>query len=428
MSRKRLAGSDPSPDSNDSALWNKRIVAGSTFDIQRAEPSQHTLPVAPKLDAQRAESSRQHVRALNTQFASWVQTQLKNHPDELWEDGVRDYLSHASSILEKFSDVVNWLKANTSKGEILSAAGPHIGEKKLVLENNKDAVSNSSQNTLSSVPPGTSSGFSATWTFGTWNNSKKSVPESKDNASTLSQNKVNSTPSGTTPSFGALLNSGVSNNSQPTVGSFNPEKKESKSSDAKSSQEKPVIPTFSISTSINFSSPWSSGMFSGSQTPVFSGSGIQTSAPANPDASEDGDEEAEQPSSPSVKKSEEKGTTVVHEVKCKIFVKSSDPADKDPWKDKGTGQLSIKLKEGAIKGSKESKPTILVRNDVGKVLLNALLYQGIKTILQKNSIVAIFHTADDTNEQVVARTFLIRTKSAEDRDKLAAAIQEYAPS
>lgn len=30
---------------------------------------------------------------------SWVQTQLTNHPDELWEDGVRDYLSHASGIM-----------------------------------------------------------------------------------------------------------------------------------------------------------------------------------------------------------------------------------------------------------------------------------------------------------------------------------------
>lgn len=45
-------------------------------------------------------------------------------------------------------------------------------------------------------------------------------------------------------------------------------------------------------------------------------------------------------------------------------VQSSDPADKDAWKDKGTGQLSIKCKEGISKGTKESKPTILVRNDV----------------------------------------------------------------
>lgn len=51
---------------------------------------------------------------------------------------------------------------------------------------------------------------------------------------------------------------------------------------------------------------------------------------------------------------------------CFVFscVQSSDPADKDPWKDKGTGQLSIKCKEGVNKGAKESKPTIIVRNDV----------------------------------------------------------------
>ena len=30
---------------------------------------------------------------------SWVQSQLKEHPDELWEDGIREYLAHASDIL-----------------------------------------------------------------------------------------------------------------------------------------------------------------------------------------------------------------------------------------------------------------------------------------------------------------------------------------
>jgi hypothetical protein len=32
-------------------------------------------------------------------YGSWVQSQLQNHPDELWEDGVRDYLSHSSHIM-----------------------------------------------------------------------------------------------------------------------------------------------------------------------------------------------------------------------------------------------------------------------------------------------------------------------------------------
>lgn len=31
-----------------------------------------------------------------------MQSQLQNHPDELWEDGVKDYLSHASNIMVTF--------------------------------------------------------------------------------------------------------------------------------------------------------------------------------------------------------------------------------------------------------------------------------------------------------------------------------------
>ncbi|WJX96878.1 hypothetical protein P8452_78020 [Trifolium repens] len=113
-------------------------------------------------------------------------------------------------------------------------------------------------------------------------------------------------------------------------------------------------------------------------------SGNQSSAPSNSNhnASDDVDaeNEEEQPSSPSVKKSEEKGVVVVHEVKCKLYVKSTDPTDKDVWKDK--------CKEGVAKATKESKPTIIVRIEVGKILLNALLYHGIKTNPQKISLVA----------------------------------------
>ncbi|XP_028107593.1 uncharacterized protein LOC114306526 isoform X1 [Camellia sinensis] len=340
---KRLAGSDSNPDTTttttDSIFQSKRIMVGSLFDDHRAEPSQQQSMETLPLDVHRAELSRQHVRALNTQFASWVQTQLQNHPDELWEDGVQDYLAHASHIMEKFSDVVNWLKENAVKGESFSTLGSHTAPKKL-------------------------------------------VSESKDNQITSFQEKTGFSLAGTTASFAPS---------------------------------------------------WSSGVFSSSQTPFAFGN--QSSAPLNNDASNDvdGEEDLQQPSSPSVKKTEEKGIILVHEVKCKLYVKSSDPADKDAWKDRGTGQLSIKCKESVSKGTRESKPTILVRNDVGKVLLNALLYPGIKTNTQKNSIVAIFHTTADSgtdsgdNNGVVAQTFLIRTKTEEDRNKLAAAIQEYAP-
>ncbi|GFP97750.1 nuclear pore complex protein nup50, partial [Phtheirospermum japonicum] len=193
----------------------------------------------------------------------------------------------------------------------------------------------------------------------------------------------------------------------------------------------PAVTTASSGTSWKPGSLFSNNdnnSLSGSQVSVFGNANAVTS---NHDASNeaDGEDDVERPSSPSVKKSQEQGIVVVHEVKCKLYVKSSDPADKDAWKDKGMGQLSIKCKEGISKGTKESKPTIVIRNDVGKVLLNALIYPGIKTNVQKNSVVSIFHTsADGDNDSVVARTFLMRTKTEEDRDKLAAAIQEYAPA
>ncbi|KAA0042801.1 hypothetical protein IC582_022318 [Cucumis melo] len=346
---KRSALSDSIPDTYDSVFGNKRILAGSSFDIQRAEPSQQQKTKTPTLDVRRAESSRQHVRALNTQFASWVQSQLANHPDELWEGGVRDYLTHASSIMEKFSDIVEWLKANAVKGESSPSTGSPTTEKKTEIEH---------QNT-----------------------------------------------------------------------------------DLKPFQGQTGFPPTSATT--NSATSWTSGAFFNHQAPsIF---GLQNSVPANgvsvgqtavpTSESADDENDLEQPSSPSVKKSEEKGVVVVHEVKCKLYVKSTDPADKDAWKDKGTGQLSIKCKEGISKGSKESKPTIVIRNDVGRLLLNALIYPGIKTNTQKNSIVAIFHTSSegDTNDnsdkdKVVARTYLIRLKTEDDRNKLATAIQECAPA
>ncbi|XWS38424.1 hypothetical protein CRYUN_Cryun19dG0130200 [Craigia yunnanensis] len=396
---KRFALSGSAADANDSAFRNKRIMEVSPFDAQRAEQSQQKLTATSPLDPQRAELSRQHVKALNTQFASWVQSQLKNHPDELWQDGVQDYLTHASNIMEKFSDVVNWLKENAVNGDNLSAAESHKNKSKAVPET-KNMETKFFQGKTGFTPISTTTGFSPGTTAKTF---------------TPGTTSTSPTPADMTRSFTAAgLNSSFTFGG--TTTNFTS-----------------VSATTSFTSSgmtTRFATPWSSGVFSNSQSPVLFGT--QSSVTVNNNASDDADDENElpQPSSPSVKKSEEKGIVVVHEVKCKLYVKSTDPADKDSWKDKGTGQLSIKCKEGISKGLKDSKPTIVVRNYVGKVLLYALLYPGIKTNAYKDSLVAIFHTSDDggNNDSAVARTFLIRTKSEEDRNRLATIIQEYAPA
>ncbi|XP_022684188.1 uncharacterized protein LOC101778729 isoform X3 [Setaria italica] len=123
---KRAATSDPgAPD-----LPSKRVMDGPSFDVHRAESShQHVMAGPATLDPRRAEAASKHVRALNNQFASWVQLQLQNHPAELWEDGVKDYISHASEIMEKFKDVVNWLRQNQAGSTVVSSPSPHKDEK-----------------------------------------------------------------------------------------------------------------------------------------------------------------------------------------------------------------------------------------------------------------------------------------------------------
>ncbi|XP_062146409.1 uncharacterized protein LOC133854298 isoform X1 [Alnus glutinosa] len=473
---KRFGVPDSNPDTNDSAFRKKRVMEGSIFDVHRTESSQQ-LTSTTTLDMQQAKSSRQHVRALNTQFASWVQTQLKNHPDELWEDGVRDYLAHASNIMEKFSDVVNWLKVNAAKGGSLSGAESRTAENKMVPETKNSGI-NLPQEKAGFSPSGTTS-FPTSWGAGVFSNSQSSgftplstpTPFATSLSSGVFSNSQTpgSTQAGTATLFSNSFKSGVFSNSQNpgsslagTTTTFAKSLSSGVFSNSETSRSTPAGTTTTFATSLSsgafsksqslgfttagttasFATSWSSGVSSNIQTPVlFGGSqssvtAIQSLVPTNRDASDeaDGENELEQPSSPSVKKSEEKGIVVVHEVKCKLYVKPSDPADRDAWKDKGMGQLYIKCKEGVDKGTKESKPTIVVRNDVGKLLLNALLYPGIKTNLQKNSVVAIFHSLGDNdgndggNNSVVARTFLIRTRTEEDRNKLATAIQEYAPA
>ncbi|CAI0476534.1 unnamed protein product [Linum tenue] len=454
---KRLAtsSSELAPESNDTGMRTKRAM-GSFSDVHKAVTSQKQFKTAtPSLDVQRAELSRQHVRALNSQFASWVQKQLKNHPDELWEDGVHDYLTHASSIMQKFSDVVNWLKANGAKGG--PGAESSASDKKPSPDTNKI-----NENNLSNERPPAFASTSTSFTTAalppaifSYNQSSGAVSSSKNSSLLLSNSQssgmfsgsqspalpTNSQTSGLlsssqstgifsnsagmfsksqTQSSGLLLNSqgaGLFSNSQTqTFGSLS----NSQGGNLFSSSSGPALFSSSQSTGFFSSSP-SSGLFS--ESPSSAGGFASVPAPILFD-------ELPQPGSPSVKKVEEKGVAIVHQVKCKLYVKSIDPADKDTWKDKGPGQLSIKCAEGVSKGTKESSPTLIIRNDLGKVLLNALLYPGIKTSLQKNSVVAIFHVAADdsgSNESVAARTFLIRTKTEDDRDKLATAIREYAP-
>ncbi|CAN1253596.1 hypothetical protein LINPERPRIM_LOCUS8357 [Linum perenne] len=370
--RKRSAASSSelAPEANDTAMRGK-LVTGSYFDVQKAETSQQQLTAVPTLDMKQAELSRQHVRALNSQFSSWVQAQLKNHPDELWEDGVRDYLAHASHIMEKFSDVVKWLRENAEKG------GPSVesysSDKKLSPQMKKNE--NNLPNDKAAFAPVVTS-VAAPWSSGIFSNIQSSGGVSgSPNSGSLFSNSQSSGMFSSSQSTGLLSKSqspgllsssqsaGFVSNSQ-NLGSFASNESPGLSSNSEGAGlfSNNKGPTLFSNTQITglFSSSQSSGLFSFNPS---SAGGFSSSQAPN---------ELPKPSSPSVKKAEEEGVVVVHEVKCKLYVKSIDGADKDTWKDKGPGKLSIKCTEGISKGTKESNPTIIVRNDVCEFLSSRL--------------------------------------------------------
>jgi len=462
---KRAATSDPAaPD-----LPSKRVMDGPSFDVHRAESShQHVMAGPASLDPRRAEAASKHVRALNTQFASWVQLQLQNHPAELWEDGLKDYISHASEIMEKFKDVVNWLRQNQAGSIVVSSPSslkddksnlPAADDSKLLVQPSSDnkqkapIMASSSSSFQNSSLPNLFSSPSQQKTpdySGMFADKKNTSSDSSKPAFQFGGNNVifggkKDAPVDSSKPFQFGPNNGIFGDKKDTTSDsskpfhFGANKgifgdKNTTSGDSSNpfqfgaNNGFPTSNAPSIFSSIGQSfNPQSPPLFSMNQQSVLPGN--QNTSEASADADEDA--EPEKPSSPSVKKAEEKGVVVVHETKCKVYVKHDDATK--GWKDIGVGQLSIRSKEGTEKASKESTPTIVIRNDVGKILLNALIYKGIKMNLQKNTVASIFHTSDaqsseSAGDTVVARTYLFRLKNAEEATKLSTAIKENAPS
>ncbi|CAM6051527.1 unnamed protein product [Sphagnum compactum] len=343
------------------------------------------FPSLPPLDHKRAVQCLQHVRALNTQFSSWVQNQEREHLDELWQGGMEDYLKHATTIMADFRDVVDWVKAKTSS----SMPG--------IL---------TSTNTASSLPAMTTAKPSGNVT---------SILQNVSNTSGAGGfwNQTSSFPSMTTNSGFNGMSSGLGFGSA----HFKP-----------ASAPLPMFPSFGVASSAPiFSSPTPQPSLSISlpQSTPFS-----TVAHAAVEEADDR-EEIEEPSSPSLKRTEEAGIKVIHDVKSKLYIKGDKGAEK-PWKDMGIGQLTLRCNEDTKQGSKEAKATIVFRNDVGKVLLNAMLYPNMKANIQKTSVSTILYSASpgggENGNNAIARMYLIKLSSESEAKSLADAILANAPN
>ncbi|MCO5556830.1 hypothetical protein L7F22_010383 [Adiantum nelumboides] len=303
--------------------------------------------LASQKDGARAARYNQHIRALNSQFTSWVQQQLKEHPLELWQEGIQDYLKHASKIQDDFKDVTAssaLTDSNTMQSRSLF----------------------SSQITWPIVSDGSStSGFG------------KSLFDVKGGAS--------------------------------------------------------VSPSFPSLATTPFPKPPAAGL---PFLNIPSASSTLNSLPNNESNTQEDDDAEQEPSSPSVKRSEEPGIKVLHEIKCKLYIKG-DSATDGAWKEMGMGNLTLRLKEDAEKGTKEAKATVLVRNEVGRVLLNALLYPNMKMNIQKNTVTGIFHSAEadikvqgsgnQETDSAKGRLYLMKLRTPRDAEQLVEVLMSNAP-
>lgn len=331
---KRRAAAPPQSEAGGVAEAESRInESGATFQSDGARTTHYM----------------QYIRALNTQFTSWVQQQLKEHPHELWQEGIQDYLRHASKIQDDFKDVTS-LHSHTSTNTDVQSKSPFSTQS--VIPNLGDGSS--------------SSGFG------------KSIFEAKA-----------STP----------LNQG-----------------------------------FPSSVAVPFSNSFPSGL------PFLNipahGTATLNCPPNNGNDTQEDEDAPQEPSSPSVKRSEEPGIKVLHEIKCKLYIKGDSTTD-NAWKEMGMGNLTLRSREGVEKGTKEAKATLLVRNEVGRVLLNALLYPNMKMNIQKNTVTGIFHSAEtdvkiqggvnQETDAVKARLYLFRLKTASDAEQLVEVLTSNAP-
>eukprot|EP00878_Enallax_costatus_P003964 GHUV01004185.1.p1 GENE.GHUV01004185.1~~GHUV01004185.1.p1 ORF type:complete len:530 (+),score=219.03 GHUV01004185.1:291-1880(+) len=68
-----------------------------------------------------------HLRALNSQFAQWVQEQAGSNSDLLWVDGAKDYVQFADKLLEDYEDVIKNGRSRSSTplaNNLFSTPGP----------------------------------------------------------------------------------------------------------------------------------------------------------------------------------------------------------------------------------------------------------------------------------------------------------------
>ena len=271
----------------------------------------------------------QYLKALNGQFAAWINTRMSGSGTdgvacELWIDGAKDYIKHAMKIKEDFKDVLD----DTSTGMSVGLNQGSLPEDKKTL--------------FGAKPPVPS--------YGTQQNGRT---EEKD------QKTFQLFGVGGKPSFGE--GNGKAGEEEKTV------------------KQKPELVNPVAKAGGLFGTSIQSGGFSfgsGLNTPLANPVSATTEVDTAVGAAANDEDEPQRPSSPSVLDAND---DIVFSSKAKMYVQSRDADGKIQWKDLGVGELSVRKDESSdASGSDKKKARLCLRNTGGKLRLNSNIYKGIK--------------------------------------------------
>jgi nuclear pore complex protein Nup50 len=309
--------------------------------------------------SKREDKCRAHLRALNKQFASWVNDQSSRRGVKSWAAGCQDYLKHIGQITTDFNDVLE-----SSDDAALPTSTPTLGG-------------------FGGVPSGTP--MRANPLFGVA--SAPTPPKAAE-------------PAAPAPSlfsgFGAAVVASVA------------------------VTEKPSLFPNAATNPFGAGAP-APGLFGAPGAAAFGGFGGVGGGAAIAATSEGGDAEAEEearPPSPSFKEKErgdEDDETCLLKAKAKFFTKKEVA---DAWGDRGVNNLEFLKAKRAVGGL--FKCRVLIRNTIGKAVMNAGVYAGLKVTpttkklpdgsTKQNGVILNLFNAEEDNEKTMT---LIRLPDAE---------------
>ena len=322
--------------------------------------------------SKREDKCRAHLRALNKQFASWVNDQSGKRPMKSWAAGCQDYLKHIAQIKTDFKDVLE-TAGDASKP---SGSTPMFGG-------------------LGGIPAGTP--MKANPLFGA--------------APTPTPPKA-AEPAAPPPSlFGGF---GASTAAAPAPAAEKPSLFPNAASNPFGGGAAAPAPSL-------FGAP-------GAPPPAFGGFGGFGGAPisvtpAAPAGGEDDEEEEARPPSPSFKEkecSDEDDEECLLKAKAKFFTKKEAA---DAWGDRGVNNLEFMKAKEAVGGVRKCR--VLIRNSIGKAVMNAGVYASMRVqatekklpdgSTKQNGVIVNFFNAAEENEKTIT---LIRMPEAEKLQKL----------